>query len=168
MLLSMAIEEKEGKSPCLPKLQDERWSVYQNRFSTLPIFCFNDLHYPSDYDEAITQISRLNLEQQNIESQFKEREVELGSVSPEEYAQKEREYKDWKTKALRAQRVKFSQIRVLEAWLLDFPPSFDMRIKTLEKKTRRLENWLISLGYEALEVDIEQEDLLNKEHPNEI
>lgn len=126
-------------------LRDKRWLPYKEVYNTLPIFCFNDLKYPESYEEAVLQISRLELEQKNIESQFLERETELASMHGPDKSNAEDEYKKWKTKALRAQRMKFSQVRLLEAWMLDYPPSYDERIKALEQKTAQLEKALAYL-----------------------
>jgi hypothetical protein len=51
----------------------------------------------------------------------------------------EKEYKRWKTKALRAQRMKFNQIKLLEAWALDNPPTYNERFTSVEERLRTIE-----------------------------
>lgn len=125
-------------------LQDLRWERYRNIFHTLPLFCFNDLKFPDSYEEALSMISVLELEQQNIAKQFVERDAELESMSERERLELQQEHNSWRTRALRAQRLKFNQVRVLQAWMLDNPLSHEERIRVLEERTKELEAKLTS------------------------
>lgn len=120
-------------------LDDERWSVYKERFYSLPLYYFNDLKYPETYEEAEHLLQRLDLEIKNIDSQFAEREAELETVSIKDHDQCSKDYKEWRAKALRAQRMKFSQIRLVEAWMLEACPNYEERLRILETKTIELE-----------------------------
>lgn len=121
------------------ELEDLRWSAYKERFFSLPIYYFNDLKYPETYEEAEHSLRRLDLEIKNIDSQFAEREAELETIQSSNYDLCEKSYKEWRAKALRAQRMKFSQIRIIEAWMLEACPNYEERLKLLEDKTRELE-----------------------------
>lgn len=123
-------------------LDDERWGTYRERFYSLPIYYFNDLKYPETYEEAEHLLQRLDLEIKNIDAQFAEREAELETISTKDYDQCLSDYKEWRAKALRAQRMKFSQIRLVEAWMLEACPNYEERLRMLEAKTIELEKLL--------------------------
>lgn len=124
------------------QLTDQRWFTFQQRFHTLPVYYFNDLKYPETHNEAAYTLNRLELEIKNIDSQFSERESELAAALNEDLEESTRLYKEWRTKALRAQRMKFSQIRLIEAWMLESQPQYEERLTALEQKTEAIEQQL--------------------------
>lgn len=120
-------------------LADQRWEKYRETFHTLPIYYFNSLRYPETYEQAMLQLKSIELDMKNIEAQYEERKTEIRGLQKEEVEEAEAEYKRWKTKALRAQRMKFNQIRLLEAWALDNPPSYNERFTAIEERLRTIE-----------------------------
>lgn len=124
------------------KLIDNRWEKYRETFHTLPVYYFNSLRYPDTYEQAMLLLKGIELDMKNIEAQYEERETEIKGLPEEDTEEAEKEYKRWKTKALRAQRMKFNQIRLLEAWALDNPPSYNERFTSIEERLGTIEIFL--------------------------
>jgi hypothetical protein len=94
----------------------------------------------------------LELDIKNIEAQFIEQETELRGLPASQREIQEREYEKWKTKALRAQKMKFNQIRILEAWTMNNQPEYEERIRILETNNLNLRVRVESLESEYQEL----------------
>jgi hypothetical protein len=125
----------------LEPLIDERWRPYRDTFHTLPIYYFNTLTYPETFEQGALLLKSLQLDMQNIDSQFVEREIELAGmgIGTEEEA---KEFSNWKTKALRAQKMKLNQIKLVEAWMLDNPPPYQDSLRLMNLRLKRIEEHL--------------------------
>jgi hypothetical protein len=122
-------------------LKDQRWAPYRDTFHTLPEYYFNSLPYPETFEQATLTLKSLELDMQNIDSQFVEREIEAAATG-EDTEQERQKYTTWKTKALRAQKMKLNQIRLIEAWILDNPPIYQESLRSLEARVKRIEQHL--------------------------
>jgi hypothetical protein len=122
------------------ELKDPRWLKYKEDYYSTPIYYFNDLTYPENEDEAKAIIHRLALEIKNIDGQFDERELEIEAFGPANRETAIKEYSSWKIKALRAQRMKNSQIRIIECWMLKNTSYFNKKLEDLEKRVESLES----------------------------
>lgn len=122
---------------------DPRWSAYQERFKSLPLHFFRCLEYPKDPTHAEQMILGIELEIRSISSQFLERKTELekGIESPQ-LEEVKRVYAEWAPRAMRAQRMKDAQIKILQAWLVDNAPSSEEAISKLECRISKLEEGL--------------------------
>lgn len=124
----------------IEELKDQRWAPYLETFHTLPVYYFNSLQYPSTYEQASMILKSLELDMQNIDAQFIERDLETQGQRLDEDQLKD--YNDWKTKALRAQKMKLNQIKLIEAWMLDNPPPYSESLRELDRRISRIERSL--------------------------
>ena len=121
------------------ELKDLRWAEYKNSFYSTPVYYFNDLNFPDNEDQAKQLINRLDLEIKNIDGQFSERELEIDSFGASNREEALKQYSEWKIRALRAQRMKFTQIRIVETWLLKNSNYFNKKLEELEHRLEVLE-----------------------------
>jgi hypothetical protein len=133
-------------------LNDIRWEPYRKHFQSIPVYYFNSLTYPESYEHSEMILRGLELDIKNIEAQFIEQETELRGLPASQREIQEREYEKWKTKALRAQKMKFNQIRILEAWTMNNQPEYEERIRILETNNLNLRVRVESLESEYQEL----------------
>jgi hypothetical protein len=121
--------------------RDHRWSPYRETFHTLPTYYFDSIDFPETHEQAYLAIKSLELDIQNIDSQFIEKDIERAAYG--NFTQKEdEEYQFWRQKAVRAQKMKINQIKLIEAWLLDNPAPYTETIKGLAVRLERIEKML--------------------------
>lgn len=125
---------------------DERWNPYRERFSTLPDYYFSVLDYPVSVSNAESMIAFINVEMKAIARQFVERQTELECFTGQDLEKVKLEYNTWKVKALRAQRMKEAQIKVLQAWLLDNVCSTEERLTHIEKQMASVKDAILLLA----------------------
>ena len=125
---------------------DERWCLYIERFSSTPQYYFSKesgLEYPEDTNHPFQQIQKLEGEIESIERQIVERESETKTCEKSEVANREFDLEVWKVRALRAQRMKSSQVRILQAWCLDHVPCLEERVSLLEAEVSALKRLVL-------------------------
>lgn len=133
-------------------INDLRWESYRKHFQTIPAYYFNSLVYPENYEHSEIILKALELDIKNIEAQFIEQEAEIRALPAEERDVQIKEYEKWKTKALRAQKMKFNQIRILEAWTINNQPEYEERIRIIERRINYLTTMIESIAGEQQEI----------------
>jgi hypothetical protein len=121
----------------------DEWQPYCERFSGTPEYYFSvesGLQYPHDSDHAAQQIQKLKAEIESIDIQIQERDCEVRGALALERQELETEFHAWKARALRAQRMRLSQIHILQAWMVDNVPTLEERVSALERDVRQLKS----------------------------
>ena len=134
---------------------DARWLPYKARFFSLPDYYFSSLTFPESIKEAKQTLSRLNLEIKNIDSQFSEREDQLKCEVGADRDELERKYLEWRTSASKAQRMRQSQIDIVQSFIadtynIDFelePTEIEDRLESVESRLYKIEEKLKSSNY---------------------
>lgn len=127
---------------------DPRWEQYQKRFYSLPVFYFASLEYPESIEEAKQILSRLEIEINNIDSQFSQRKDRLLYEGQGTDDAMQKDYLDWKIKAQKAQQMRHNQVAVIQSWIYDktvTKSKDDDRVAALEKKVVILEETIKKL-----------------------
>lgn len=129
---------------------DSRWSWYIKQFSGMPIYYFEGLPYPNSNREAVSTIQVLNAEIENISLQIIEMDVNItrnpGSDLSSLYTKK--------TKAVRAQKMKMAQIKIMEAWQLNQSVDIEKEIKNLSAKLAVIKSALLHVIEESSDTEM--------------
>ena len=142
---------------------DPRWQPYIERYSSVPINYFL-IKYPENSKEIKQSLELLELELKSIQDQLIEREVELNALEDEDIQLKERKnFYAWKTKALRAHRMKENQLKILQAVLLDLEyPLEQEEVIDLNKRIDSLKDLISELLELFSQTNRDEVLLLNK------
>ena len=117
---------------------DSRWGEYMMQFSTLPRYYFSSLEFPGSLAAAERTLRLLELEMNNISAQFIERETELNAKGVADDSTEWREYLAWRVKALRAQRMKENQVKIVQAWIANQNRTADTTVEKLQAEVKLL------------------------------
>lgn len=107
---------------------DERWRPYFEQFKGTPVYYFESLSYPTSCRDAARLVIILSSDVENIATSLLLLEDEISRAPEEEKS----ELASKKDRAIRAQRMKQAQIRIIEAWQLDQRPSAEEEIRKLK------------------------------------
>ena len=124
---------------------DSRWGEYMMLFSTLPRYYFTSLDYPETVISAQQTLRLLELEMNNISAQFIERETELTARGVKEADDEWKDYMAWRVKALRAQRMKENQIKIIQAWLANNQRTAAVTLDGLQQEVKLIRECLEDL-----------------------
>lgn len=138
--MAEALEQTQKKSEI-----DERWQEYIGMFPTLPQYYFASMAYPECVGNAERTLQFLELEMKNISAQFIERETELTAKRITEGSKEWTDYSEWRVRALRAQRMKENQIRVIQAWIANNTKEPKVTMEQLEQEVRVLREVVTAL-----------------------
>ena len=136
--MAEALEQKKNEI-------DDRWQEYIGMFPTLPQYYFASMDYPECIGNAERTLQFLELEMKNISAQFIERETELTAKRITEGSKEWTDYSEWRVRALRAQRMKENQIRIIQAWIANNNMRSSVTIEQLEKEVRLLRECVTAL-----------------------
>lgn len=139
--MAEALENKTAKKTEV----DERWQEYVRLFPTLPSYYFASMEFPECMGNAQRTLQLLEIEMRNISAQFIERETEIKAKRVEESSVEWQDYSNWRVRALRAQRMKENQIKIIQAWIANNSQEQTTTVEDLEKEIRLLRKLVIRL-----------------------